>query len=164
VRTIGDDVRAVRNDLAPVPANVAAIGHNQIHEQRLSIMEWLSPSNDPAQQCDIISQKENGTGQWFIDSPEFKIWHEGHGLTLFCPGIPGAGKTMIAAITVSHLQKLAQDEDIGIGCLFYNYKMRSTQSTRNMLAALLKQLVQSKFNLSKLQIIMVINLLTVMVI
>jgi DNA replication protein DnaC len=107
-------------------------------------MEWLSPTDFPAQQQDIITRRQEGTGQWFIDSAEFKRWLQGSDKTLFCPGIPGAGKTMMAAIVVNHLCRTTRGDNIGVAYLFCSYKEQADQSTASLLAALLKQLVQSR--------------------
>jgi hypothetical protein len=107
-------------------------------------MQWLSLSDFTAQQHDIISRKEEGTGQWFLDSAEFEAWQQGPKKILFCPGIPGAGKTMIAAIAIDHLCKRAQSEDIGVAYLFCNFKAQLEQTSTALLAAVLKQLVQSR--------------------
>jgi hypothetical protein len=107
-------------------------------------MQWLSPSDFAAQQHDIISRKEEGTGQWFLDSVQFEAWQQGPKKILFCPGIPGAGKTMIAAIAVDHLFKRAQVEDIGVAYLFCNYKAQLEQTSTALLAAVLKQLIQNR--------------------
>jgi Cdc6-like AAA superfamily ATPase len=107
-------------------------------------MEWLSPTDFPAQQHDIITRREGGTGQWFLETLEFKRWLQGCDKTLFCSGIPGAGKTMMAAIAIDHLCKTAQSDEIGIAYLFCNYKAQADQSAPSLLAALLKQLVQSR--------------------
>jgi hypothetical protein len=66
---------------------------------------------------------------------------------LFCPGIPGAGKTMIAAIAIDHLGRLAQ-ADVGLAYLFCNYKSQVDQSLHGLLSALLKQLVQSRTDIA----------------
>jgi len=108
------------------------------------IMHWLSPTDFPAQQHDIISRRQEGTGQWFLDSSEFKRWLQGSDKTLFCPGIPGAGKTMMAAIAIDHLCRTTLCDDIGVAYLFSNYKAQIDQSVPSLLAALLKQLVQSR--------------------
>jgi hypothetical protein len=71
-------------------------------------MQWLSLTDFPTQQHDITSRKQDGTGQWVLDSAEFKKWLDGPDKTLFCPGIPGAGKTMMAAIAIDHLHPLAR--------------------------------------------------------
>ena len=106
-----------------------------------AIMQWLSPTDFPAQQHDIISRRQEGTGQWFLDAPEFKRWLQGSDETLFCPGIPGAGKTMMTAIAINHLCGMAEGNDIGIAYLFCNYKAQTDQSAPSLLAALAKQLV-----------------------
>jgi hypothetical protein len=110
-------------------------------------MEWLSPTDFPAQQHDIITRRQEGTGHWFIDSPEFKRWINGSDKTLFCPGIPGAGKTMIAAIAIDHVCRMAGSDNIGVAYLFCNYKAQAEQSAPNLLAALVKQLVQSRLDM-----------------
>ena len=110
-------------------------------------MQWLSPTDFPAQQHDIISRRQEGTGQWFLDCPQFKEWLQGFNRILFCPGIPGAGKTMIAAIVVEHLGRLAQ-ADVGLAYVFCNYKSQADQSLYNLLSAVLKQLVQSRTDIA----------------
>jgi Cdc6-like AAA superfamily ATPase len=107
-------------------------------------MEWLSPTDFPAQQQDIIRRRQEGTGQWFLDSPKFKAWLQGSDKTLFCPGIPGAGKTMMAAIAIDHLCRTTPCDDIGVAYLFCSYKAQTNQSVSSLLAALLKQLVQNR--------------------
>jgi Cdc6-like AAA superfamily ATPase len=107
-------------------------------------MEWLSPTDFPAQQHDIITRIQESTGQWFLDSPEFKKLLQGSDKTLFCHGIPGAGKTMMAAIAIDFLCRTAECDDIGIAYLFCSYKAQADQSASSLFAALLKQLVQSR--------------------
>jgi hypothetical protein len=87
-------------------------------------MEWLSPTDFPAQQHDI-TRRQKDTGQWLLDSPQFRRWLQGLDKTLFCPGIPGAGKTMMAAIAITHLCRTAGCDDIGVAYLFCNYKAQT---------------------------------------
>ncbi|OCL01946.1 hypothetical protein AOQ84DRAFT_199979 [Glonium stellatum] len=107
-------------------------------------MQWLSPIDFAAQQYDIISRKEEGTGQWFLDSAQFHAWQQGPDRTLFCPGIPGAGKTMVAAIAIDHLCKRARSEDLGVAYLFCNYKAQAEQTYAVLLATVLKQLMYGR--------------------
>ena len=107
-------------------------------------MEWLSPIDFPAQQHDIISRRQEGTGQWFLDTPEFKRWLQGSDKTLFCPGIPGAGKTMMAAIAIDHLCRTTRSDEMGVAYLFCSYKSQTDQSAASLFAALLKQLVWNR--------------------
>ncbi|KIM99237.1 hypothetical protein OIDMADRAFT_43209 [Oidiodendron maius Zn] len=152
---IKEDTLIVRNTLPLLQAHVVAIQDTQNLQwdalklqERHAIIEWLSPTDFPAQQHDIITRRHEGTGQWFLDSPEFKRWLQGSDKTLFCPGIPGAGKTMMAAITVDHLCRTIQGDDIRVAYLFCSYKIQADQSATTLLAAILKQLVQSLPNIA----------------
>lgn len=98
----------------------------------------------PAQQSDIIGRRQEGTGQWFLDDPAFAKWLSQPKETLFCPGIPGAGKTMIAAIVIDHLLKAVQSSAVGVAYVYCNYKAQGEQDAASLLAAILKQLVQTR--------------------
>jgi Cdc6-like AAA superfamily ATPase len=76
-----------------------------------------------------------------LDSTEFQTWLETGTQTLFCPGIPGAGKTIIAAIVVDHLLTLFKDDlATGIAYLYCNFGQQHEQQAEDLLASLLKQL------------------------
>jgi Cdc6-like AAA superfamily ATPase len=108
------------------------------------LLEWISSSDYPAQQSDIIKCRQEGTGQWFLDEPKVARWLDDAKTTLFCPGIPGAGKTMVAAITVDQLLNSAQSSAYGVAYVYCNYKSQADQDTASILAAILKQLGQSR--------------------
>jgi hypothetical protein len=101
---------------------VHAIQQSQDRQKYHAVAEWISPTDFPAQQLDLIARREEGTGQWFLDSPEFVSWLRGPRSTLFCPGIPGAGKTMLAAIAIDHILKARISDSTGIAYVFCNYK------------------------------------------
>ena len=113
-------------------------------QQSRELIAWLSPLEFPAQQKDIIQRRETGTGQWLLESDEFKTWLNKVGETMFCPGIPGAGKTMLASIVIDYLLHVILADDIGIVYLFCTYRDRLQQTPANLLGSLLKQLLQHK--------------------
>lgn len=83
-----------------------------------------------------------------LDSTEFKNWLESKGKTLFCSGIPGAGKTVLSAIVVDHLcGKFGQDSSIGIAWLFCEYHRHNEQTLEHLLSSLLKQLLKQQTTL-----------------
>ena len=47
----------------------------------------LSPLNFKVTQNDVYTRCQAGTGQWFLDLPDFKDWLSGGLRTLWCPGI-----------------------------------------------------------------------------
>lgn len=123
---------------------VDAIQQDQDRQRHHLLMDWISSADFPAQQSDFIGRRQEDTGLWFLNSHEFIEWVHGSYQTLFCPGIPGAGKTMMAAITVDHLQKTVQAPAIGVAYLYCNYKRHEEQTISSLLAAMLKQLVQDR--------------------
>jgi Cdc6-like AAA superfamily ATPase len=112
-------------------------------------MDWLSSADFARQQTDFIGRRQEETGLWFLNSHEFTEWVHGPSQTLFCPGIPGAGKTMMAAIAVDHLQKAIQTPAVGVAYLYCNYKRQAEQTISGLLTAMLKQLVQDQPSFSK---------------
>jgi hypothetical protein len=143
-QAIKDDTISIRDALPPLQESTIAIRDAQSLQQHHAVMEWLSPTDFPAQQHDIITRRQEGTGQWFLESIEFKRWLQGSDKTLFCSGIPGAGKTMMAAIAVDHLRRTERCDNIGVAYLFCNYNAQADQSVLSLFAALLKQLVLSR--------------------
>jgi hypothetical protein len=62
---------------------------------------------------------------------------------LFCPGIPGAGKTILTSIVVDDLcNRFRNDATIGIAYLYCNFQRRDEQKAEGLLASLLKQLAE----------------------
>jgi NACHT domain len=79
-----------------------------------------------------------------LKCPPFIEWLEGKKRTLFCPGIPGSGKTMIASIAVNHLETSFPDDKTGKAFLYCVYKRQDDQKVDNQLASLLGQLATKR--------------------
>ncbi|OBT78240.1 hypothetical protein VF21_03031 [Pseudogymnoascus sp. 05NY08] len=137
------DLAIVRSQIPAIQGSVDAVQRDQNRQKNQALVEWISSAEYSSQQSDFIARRESETGQWFLDSPEFKNWLAGHSRTLFCPGIPGAGKTMMSAIAIDHLQKVAWSDRRGVAQIFCNYKSQAEQNTTTLLSAILKQLVQA---------------------
>ena len=65
-----------------------------------AILDWLTSVDYSTQQNDFIARRQEGTGGWLVGSDEFQQWENSRGGILFCPGIPGSGKTMMVSIVV----------------------------------------------------------------
>lgn len=141
---IQTDVRAIHDSLPTIQTDVVAIRNVQALEEHKLVLDWLSPTNFTAQWHDMIKRREAGTGAWFTESAKFKRWEQGHDKTLFCCGMPGAGKTMISAIAIEHICTAAPADKIGLAYVFCNYKSRGDQSSLSLLSALLRQLIDKR--------------------
>ena len=118
---------------------------HQDDAERQTILDWLTPINYASQQSDLIARRQEGTGQWLLNSKEFQEWLTQSGRTLFCPGMPGAGKTMITSIIVDHLcNRFQNDGNVGIAYLYCNFRRQQEQKPADLFASLLKQLVQEQ--------------------
>ena len=118
-------------------------------EGHRAIVDWLTPIDYAAQQSDLISRRQKGTGQWLLDSDEFQRWLSQKQQTLFCPGIPGSGKTMVASIVADNLcSQFENDGSIGIAYLYCNFRQQQNQKPVDLLACLLGQLVQGQPSVS----------------
>ena len=114
-------------------------------EEYQAIMDWLAPADYALQQSDFISRRQEGTGQWLLDSDEFQGWLNQKQHTLFCLGIPGAGKTMITSIVIDTLcKRFGNDGSIGIAYLYCNFRQQQDQRPVDLLASLLGQLAQGQ--------------------
>ena len=130
------------DSIAILDERVGDLQLSKDHRERQELLEWISPLNFPAQQSAIFNRRQEGTGQWLFESPEFKKWLSKSGQTLLCRGIPGAGKTMLASITVDHLQRAFHPKNIPVTYIYCDYKRQDEQTPANLIASILKQLLQ----------------------
>jgi Cdc6-like AAA superfamily ATPase len=144
-RAVHSDNQAIKNDTSFVRD---AIQQDQTRQRHNMIMDWISSTDFQTQQDDTIARRQEGTGLWFVDSPKFINWLHESKQTLFCPGIPGAGKTMMAAITVHHLLQTVRSNTIGVSYIYCNYKAQADQNTTILLATILKQLVRNRLSIA----------------
>jgi Cdc6-like AAA superfamily ATPase len=115
-------------------------------EQRSKqILNWLSEADYDAQQSDFLRRRQPGTGQWLLDSQRYQKWVTTPKTTLFCPGIPGAGKTMLTSIVVDDLQnRFDNDSSVSMAYLYCEFRRQTEQTVENLLSSILRQLAQDQ--------------------
>ncbi|KAJ6051209.1 hypothetical protein N7499_010572 [Penicillium canescens] len=129
-------------------SNVSKLVQHQQSQEDREILDWLSSEAYATQQSDHISRRQEGTGEWLLESPEFQAWISTPKATLFCPGIPGAGKTIMAAAVIEELNDLhGNNSDVGIAYFYCNYHRPDEEKPANLLASLLRQLAQGQSTL-----------------
>ena len=112
-------------------------------EERNRILDWVRPVDFASQQSDLSTRRQAGTGEWLLNSAEFRAWMEARGQTLFCPGFPGAGKTILASFVVDELVALSQkNQKIGVAYVYCSF--RRQDKPEDLLASLVKQLAQGQ--------------------
>ncbi|PHH75993.1 hypothetical protein CDD80_1894 [Ophiocordyceps camponoti-rufipedis] len=109
------------------------------------VLDWLSPNSHSTQHNDTFGRRQPGTCRWFIETPEYQNWARGQCQTLFCPGIPGGGKTILTSIVIDDLtSRFHDDSDTGVAYLYCNFKSHDDQKAFHLLASLLRHLVQKQ--------------------
>jgi Cdc6-like AAA superfamily ATPase len=105
-------------------------------------LDWLSPVDFSDNHNDLIIRRQGlqGTGRWFLESPEFKSWVDGQEDLLYCTGIPGCGKTMLSSTVVEHLRELYQD--IPLAFIYCDYGLKHEHTHSNIVSCMLKQFLQ----------------------
>ncbi|RTE69030.1 hypothetical protein BHE90_016591 [Fusarium euwallaceae] len=150
-----DGERPVREILSQVCDSVSAIRENTTHtrakldrKEDVEILDWFTPIDYGPQQSDYLSRRQPATGSWLLESEDFLGWLATSKRTLFCPGIPGAGKTILTSIVVDSLNaKFDSDSDIGIAYIYCNFRRQHEQKINDLLSSVLKQLTQCRFSL-----------------
>jgi hypothetical protein len=64
-----------------------------LDQERWNIADWLCSLNFKPSQSEYFQKREEGTGEWLLESEEFKTWRDGMAETLWCPGIRGFAST-----------------------------------------------------------------------
>ena len=119
----------------------------RVDRDRLKVLDWLTPIDYGPRQSDNFRRRQVGTGQWLLDSAQFQAWLKTDKQTLFGPGIPGAGKTIITAIVVNYLDVKFHDPSICIAYIYFNFQRQHEQNVEDLLASLLKQLAHGQSSL-----------------
>jgi hypothetical protein len=122
--------------------------NQQRQNERQAIFDWLTPVDYTSQQNDFISRRQEGTGKWLLDSTEFQTWLNTDKQTIFCPGIPGAGKTILTAVVIEEITaQFSNDLTTGIAYIYCNFRRHDEQKINDLLASLLKQLSMRQLSL-----------------
>lgn len=109
------------------------------------IVEHYAPVSFSEKHRNVLQQRQDGTGRWFLDSGEFRGWLESAGGTLLCSGAPGAGKTVMASIIIEHLREKARgNEKNGLAYLYCDYRQRQDQKAWALLGNLWSQLFRGR--------------------
>ncbi|ERF68520.1 hypothetical protein EPUS_05659 [Endocarpon pusillum Z07020] len=110
-----------------------------ISEEEREAIHWLSPLDFASKHADAVSRRQQGTGRWLLESSEFRSWIQTPGKVLWCPGIPGAGKTILTSTVIDHLEEQHKRRRVAVAYVYCVYN-GAQQTAASLLGSLLKQL------------------------
>ncbi|EGX88078.1 serine/threonine-protein kinase ripk4, putative [Cordyceps militaris CM01] len=136
-----EQVGKVQVSVSHIEDDLAYSRKRSCQQDTKEILDWFTPVNYGPTQSDYLSRRQYGTGSWFLDSEKFQAWVNTDKTTLFCPGIPGAGKTMFTSIVIDYLEKrFGLTPKVGIAYIYCNHNRQHDQEFPILLLSLLKQL------------------------
>ena len=112
--------------------------------ERKKMLSWLSPMTFEARQRQLFEIHQPGTGEWLLQHERFLNWRATKGSSLWCSGIPGAGKTIMASIVINALRNDKETAATPVGFIYADYKDHRHQSLDNLLSAITRQLAMQE--------------------
>ena len=120
-------------------------------KERRKVLEWIQPYDPHQNHRMSLKLKHPGTCLWFLESDEIKSWLRHPNARLWCHGIPGAGKTVLAS---SIIQEAIEQSSPNVAVAFFycDYQNSATQEPRNILGSLACQFaLQDKVGFEKMR-------------
>ena len=112
-----------------------------IDRHRQKVLDSFGPCNPGKNHRMSLKLQYPGTGIWLTEHDDFKRWlHTPHS-KLWLPGIPGAGKTVLASSVIQQAL-VASAPNVAVAFFYCDYKDEATQDPLNVLGSLARQLAK----------------------
>ena len=136
--TIRDDVQDIKFELRQKNEADTRIA---INTKRQSLLKSFGKTDPSKNQKMGLRLRQQGTGMWLLESLEFQSWSQTANSKLWLHGIPGAGKTVLAATII---EEVLRTSSISHAVAFYycDYKDPETQKPSSVLGSLVQQLAK----------------------
>ncbi|PQE29611.1 Ankyrin repeat protein [Rutstroemia sp. NJR-2017a BBW] len=137
-----DKEPSVKDIIGHIHEHVTSMESKISSGENQKILNWITNLNFGPRHSDSLHLRTPNTGEWLLASPEFKDFVTFREKTLFCPGMPGAGKSVLAAMVVQELVSRFRDSEKQICVAFVccDFRDQANQQLDALLASLLKQL------------------------
>ena len=135
---IQDDVQDIKTT---IKERLEAESRVTISNDRQQILDFFGKT-DPRKYLDTGRKlRHPGTGLWFIEGPEFQAWLTTENARLWLYGIPGAGKTILAASVIDEAIRTG-GPNTAVAFFFCDYKNPATQEAHAILGSLAQQIAK----------------------
>ena len=147
LRQQSTSISANVHDIADYTRGTARLVDNLAsNESSKGLREWLSGHFDHSQKQDeTCRERYPGTGQWFLQGPEFRAWLQGPAQQtpsiLNIVGKSGAGKTSLISSAIKAAQSMRRDHSqIAVAYFYCSFNDATSQDPTQMVGSFISQI------------------------
>ncbi|KAF4879415.1 Vegetative incompatibility protein HET-E-1 [Colletotrichum siamense] len=143
-RSLQENLADIQSTTLASKSEITKLGVQAKRGEDETVLQWLTPVEYGLQQSDFLRRKQSGTVEWFLKSETYRTWlnskPESNHRTLFCPGIPGAGKTILMSAVVDDITRRFVPSEMTVTAYVYcNFRRKEVQTVEHFLSSLIKQ-------------------------
>lgn len=105
---------------------ILSLNQRQDDQERNDILFWLSSIDLSVQQSEAFQAHQEGTGTWLLGTMDFYKWINEEEERLYCPGIPGAGKTVLSPVVTNHLEQTFANQNYNWNHIYLSHTSFAT--------------------------------------
>ncbi|KAA8571542.1 hypothetical protein EYC84_001542 [Monilinia fructicola] len=143
IATTAEKVIDISKQVTTLSDSVDAIITKQMDKEGIKALNWLSAIDCHSKQREILSQRQEGTGEWLFESQEYQNWLDGKDKLLWCSGSPGAGKTVLTSAIIDNLQTMFSASNVGVAFIYCNYAEKIDIAA--YLTSIIQQLIRQRY-------------------
>ncbi|KAL9043979.1 MAG: hypothetical protein Q9214_002852, partial [Letrouitia sp. 1 TL-2023] len=144
------ETRSNNKDLQEIKALLEARYRISLDEKKEELLSTVGPCNPLQHHQANVALRREGTLIWFIDNEDFQTWIHTKNSKIWVYGIPGAGKTVLAAAAITKTLQLSNEHN-AVAYFYCDYKDDETQQPLRILGSLAEQIArQSERSFSRL--------------
>ncbi|KAL6715324.1 hypothetical protein ACLMJK_007590 [Lecanora helva] len=139
----------IKSDVSDVKATMQNLERLSMDEFSSKLLDWLSPPAPQRKHSNIRNRRLQGSGHWLLEQARFKVWLQdwNQPRLLWCPGKPGAGKTVLASLVIDTItERFAHTSDLAY--FYYDYSDQEAQNPVNVVGSLLRQFLSQRAEIS----------------
>lgn len=135
------DIGILRVSTAAIQNDVINVRDNISSRQKKELLDRICSKDYLLQHSDTIKEHHQGTGDWFLVDQVYQNWLKSSRGTLVCPGVPGAGKSVMAALVIEQQLRAAASAQHPVMFVYFNFKISEQQNLRHTLETALRQVI-----------------------
>lgn len=148
---IENKIDGIISDQKHMLGNQKEMLDDHFNAKLMDMCNWLYPSDVQQQLRGSLRTFKDSRPSWYLDNKAFKEWEAGiaSSRTLWCPGNPGAGKTVLSSFLIDELREKYTGSGSAAAIFFCNYKVQQSeeQTANAIIRCLSRQLLEQESQL-----------------